>query len=59
MIEVFKEDISNSFKELQENTIKQVKILNKMLQDLKMEIERMISQIESTLNMKTQERDQE
>lgn len=57
MIEVFKEDINNSFKDTQENrealkeetnkalkeikesTIKWVKELNKMVQDLKMEID--------------------
>ena len=39
MLEAFKEDINNSLKEIQENTIKQVKEMNKMAQDLKMEIE--------------------
>ena len=39
MIEAFKEDIKNSLKEIRENTIKQVKKLNKMVQELKMEIE--------------------
>jgi hypothetical protein len=39
MIKAFKEDINNSLKEIQENTIKQVKEMNKMAQDLKMEIE--------------------
>ena len=35
MIEVFKDDISNSLKEIQENTVKQVKEMNKVVQDLK------------------------
>jgi esterase/lipase len=39
MIEAFKKNINNSLKEIQENTIKQVKELNKMVQELKMEIE--------------------
>ena len=39
MIEAFKEDINNSLKEIQEHTIKQVKELNKIVQELKMEIE--------------------
>jgi hypothetical protein len=34
-----KKDINNSLKEIQENTIKQVKELNKNVQDLKLEIE--------------------
>jgi hypothetical protein len=36
MIEDFKRDINNSLKEIQENTTKQVKELNKTIQDLKM-----------------------
>ena len=36
MIEEFKKDINNSLKELQENTIKQVKEMNKAIQYLKM-----------------------
>jgi hypothetical protein len=35
----FKEDINNSLKEIQENTGKQVKHLNKAIQDLKVEEE--------------------
>ena len=35
MIEVFKDDINNSLKEIQENTVKQVKEMSKMVQDLK------------------------
>lgn len=38
MIEVFKEEMNKSLKELQENTIKQVKKINKTVQDLKVEI---------------------
>jgi uncharacterized small protein (DUF1192 family) len=40
MIQDFKENINCSRKELQENTIKQVKELNKRIQDLKVEIEK-------------------
>ena len=39
MIEAFKEEMNKSLKEIQENTIKQVKEMNKTVQDLKMEIE--------------------
>jgi chromosome segregation ATPase len=39
MMEDYKEDINKSLKEIQENTSKQVKDLNKTIQDLKMEIE--------------------
>jgi hypothetical protein len=35
MIEDFKKDINISLKELQENTIKQAKEMNKTIQDLK------------------------
>ena len=42
MIEAFKGDINNSLKEIQENTIKQVKKMNKMVQYLKIEIEEII-----------------
>jgi predicted transcriptional regulator len=38
MIEVFKEEINESLKEIQENTTKQVKDMHKTIQDLKMEI---------------------
>ena len=38
-IESFKDDINNSLKEIQKNTIKQVKELNKVFQDLKVEVE--------------------
>jgi hypothetical protein len=37
IIESFKEDINNSLKNLQDNTIKQVKELNKAAQHLKLE----------------------
>ena len=39
MTEAFKEEMNKSLKEIQENTIKQVKEMNKTVQDLKMEIE--------------------
>ena len=52
IIEAFKEDINNSLKEIQENTIRQVKKLNKIVQDLNMEIEtKKKSQMEATLEM--------
>lgn len=38
MIEAFKEEMNRSLKEIQENTIKQVKEVNKTVQDLKMKI---------------------
>jgi hypothetical protein len=39
MIEAFKEEMNKFSKEVQENTIKHVKELNKTVQDLKMELE--------------------
>jgi hypothetical protein len=39
IIESFEEDINNSLKEIQENTGKQVKALNKVIQDLKVKLE--------------------
>ena len=39
IVESFKEDINNSLKEIQENTGKQVKELNKVIKDLKVEVE--------------------
>ena len=39
MMESLKEKMNNSLKEIQENIIKQVKKMNKTVQDLKMEIE--------------------
>lgn len=36
IIEAFKEEINKSFKEIQKNTYKQVKKMNKTVQDLKM-----------------------
>jgi hypothetical protein len=39
IIESFKEDIENSLKEIQKNTGKQWKKLNKAIQDLKVEVE--------------------
>jgi hypothetical protein len=41
IIETFKEEMNESFKELQENIIKQVKERNKTVQNLNMEIEAM------------------
>jgi hypothetical protein len=38
IIESFKKDINNSLTEIQENTGKQVKGLNKAIQDLKVEV---------------------
>jgi hypothetical protein len=38
IIESFKEDITNSLKEIQENTGKQVKELSEIIQDLKVEV---------------------
>ena len=53
MIEAFKEDVNNSHKETQGNTIKQVKELNKTVQELKMEIEAIKkTQMEANLEMK-------
>ena len=39
MLEAFKEEMNKSLKEIQENTIKQVKDMSKTVQDLKKEIE--------------------
>jgi hypothetical protein len=39
MMEGYKKEIKNSPKEIQENTSKQVKEFNKIIQDLKMEVE--------------------
>jgi hypothetical protein len=39
MIEAFKEEINKSLKNIQENTIKHMKEMNKTVQDLKVEIE--------------------
>ena len=52
MMEDYKKDINNSLKEIQENTSKQVKELNKTIQDLKMEVETIKkSQRETTLEI--------
>ena len=52
IIESFKEDINNSLKEIQENTVKQVKELNKVIQDLKVEVETIKkTQMEANLEM--------
>ena len=39
MMEGYKKDVKNSLKEIQENTFKWVKELNKTIQDLKMKVE--------------------
>lgn len=39
MIEFFKEEMNKSFKEIQENTVKEVKEMSKTVQDLKMKID--------------------
>ena len=39
MIEALKEEVNKSLKDIQENTVKQGKEINKTVQDLKMEIE--------------------
>ena len=50
IMEDYKKDINNSFKEIQENTSNQVKKLNKTIQDLKVEVETIKkSQRETTL----------
>ena len=52
IIESFKEDINNSLKEIQENTGKQVKELNKVIQNLKGEVETVKkTQMEANLEM--------
>jgi esterase/lipase len=52
IIESFKEDINNSLKEIQDNTGKQVKELNKVIQDLKVEVETIKkTQMEANLEM--------
>ena len=52
LIESFKEDINNSLKEIQENTGKQVKELNKAIQDIKVEVETIKkTQVEANLEM--------
>ena len=56
MVETFKEDTNNSLKEIQENTIKQVKEMNKMVQHLKTDIEAIKkTQMEATLEMENLE----
>lgn len=50
--ESFKEDINSSLKEIQENTGKLVKELNKAIQDLKVEVETIKkTQMEANLEM--------
>ena len=51
-MEAFIGNKNNFFKELQENIIKQVNVMNNIVQDLKMEIEtKKKVQMESTLEM--------
>jgi seryl-tRNA synthetase len=53
-VEALKEERNKFFKEIQENTIKQMKELNKAVQDLKMEVERIKKrQMEVTPEIKT------
>ena len=50
----FEEDIINSLKEIQENTGKQVKELNEVIQDLKVEVKTIKkTQMEQTWKWKT------
>ena len=52
ILESFKEDINNPLKEIEENTGKQVKELNKVSQDLNVEVETIKkTQMEATLEM--------
>ena len=52
MMEGYKKDVKNSLKEIQENTFKWVKELNKIIQDLKMKVETIKkSQRETTLEI--------
>jgi hypothetical protein len=52
IIQSFKEDINNSLTEIQENTGKQVKELNKAIKDLKVEVETIKKrQMETNLEM--------
>ena len=39
IVEAFKEEMNRSFKDIKENTTKQIKEMNKTVQDLKMKIE--------------------
>jgi predicted RNase H-like nuclease (RuvC/YqgF family) len=57
MMENFKKEINNYFKEIQENTSNQVKELNKTIQNLKMEVETLNkSQKETTLKIESLEK---
>ena len=60
MIEAFKEEMNKSLKEIQKNTIKQVKEMSKTVQDLKMETEAIKkTQTEEFLGMENLAREQE
>ena len=43
VIEAFKEDINNSLKEIQEEAIKQLRKMNKTVQDFKREVETILN----------------
>jgi esterase/lipase len=52
IIESFKEDINKSLKEIQQNTGNQVKELNKVIQELKVEVEKIKkTQMEANLDI--------
>ena len=52
MVEDIKKDFNNSLKEIQENTVKQVKELNKVIQNLKVGVETIKkTQMEANLEM--------
>jgi predicted transcriptional regulator len=53
IIQSFKEEINNSLKEIQENTGKEVKELNKVIQNVKVEVERKKTQMEANLEMES------
>ena len=57
IIESFKEDISNPMKEIQENTGKQLKEMNKAIPDLKVKVKRIKkTQMEANLEMENLEK---
>ena len=59
-MEDYKKEINNSLKEIQKNTSNQVKELNKIFHDLKMEVETVKkSQRETTLKIENLEKSQE
>ena len=56
MIEAIKEEMNESFKEIQENITKQIKELKKIVQDLKTEIEAIKKQTEGIMKMENIEK---